>query len=425
MSKKAAGLLGVLVLSVIATSCGARVSPYLGAPGGGTETNGIAQAAGSATTVPCATTSTAATTTTAGKSGSASTTKTTAKSKSSSTAASSTTTTTSAPCNSPAQALGGSGGSVGSGGGVRTASGAAAAGAGGATSAPASSATSTSVGFNFSPAAEAALCTGTSGNTASDTGVTPTSISFGNVSGMTGPLTGSFPQGPQAVQALFAAVNAAGGVCGRKLALDVEDDGQNSSTNAADVADLSPKVMAFVGSTSDGDNGGVPNMTSANVPDVGFAINCNRSEAPTYWSPAGGSCNQTPPGGPYYISDGIYRLAKQSGYLPTKMAFLSYSIAISAQAAEQFEKVYSGRRRHRLLHRLLRISRLGFARERRGGDAAARLQRRHRHDGRDRQRQDAPGDAATAVRPGLRRGDVRRVHAGHDPGRGRSRPRRA
>jgi ABC-type branched-subunit amino acid transport system substrate-binding protein len=143
------------------------------------------------------------------------------------------------------------------------------------------------------------------------------------------------------VQALFAAVNAAGGICGRKLSLDVEDDGQNSSTNAADVADLSPKVMAFVGSTSDGDNGGVPNMTSANVPDVGFAINCNRSESPTYWSPAGGSCNQTPPGGPYYISDGIYRLAKESGYLPTKMAFLSYSIAISAQAAEQFEKVYS------------------------------------------------------------------------------------
>ena len=28
----------------------------------------------------------------------------------------------------------------------------------------------------------------------------------------------------------------------------------------------------------------------------------------------------------------MYQLAKQSGYLPSKMAFLSYSIAISAQA---------------------------------------------------------------------------------------------
>ncbi len=36
----------------------------------------------------------------------------------------------------------------------------------------------------------------------------------------------------------------------------------------------------------------------------------------------------------------MYELAKQSGYFPTKMAFLAYSIAISAQAAQQFEKVY-------------------------------------------------------------------------------------
>jgi ABC-type branched-subunit amino acid transport system substrate-binding protein len=198
----------------------------------------------------------------------------------------------------------------------------------------------TSAGFNFAPSAEAAACAGNAGNTASSVGVTPSQITFGNVSGLTGPLTGSFPQGSQGVEALFGAINAAGGICGRTLSLDVEDDQQNASVNASDVADLIPKVMAFVGSTSDADNGGVPAMTQANVPDVGFAINCDRSEEPVYWSPAGGSCDQPTPGGPYYISDGIYQLAKASGYLPTKMAFLSYSIAISAQAAEQFEHVY-------------------------------------------------------------------------------------
>jgi branched-chain amino acid transport system substrate-binding protein len=205
---------------------------------------------------------------------------------------------------------------------------------------PAVAASPTSAGFDFTPAGEAGACPGAAGNTASDVGVTPSSITFGNVSGLTGPLTGSFPQGSQGVEALFSAVNAAGGICGRKLSLDVEDDQQNASTNASDVADLIPKALAFVGSTSDADNGGVPAMTAANIPDVGFAINCDRSEEPVYWSPAGGSCNQPTPGGPYYVSDGIYQLAKQSGYLPTKMAFLSYSIAISAQAAEQFEHVY-------------------------------------------------------------------------------------
>jgi ABC-type branched-subunit amino acid transport system substrate-binding protein len=170
--------------------------------------------------------------------------------------------------------------------------------------------------------------------------VTSNSITFGNVSGLTGPLTGSFPQGSQGVEALFGAINAAGGICGRKLELDVEDDQQNASVNASYVENLIPKVLAFVGSTSDADNGGVPAMTSGGTPDVGFAINCDRSEEPVYWSPAGGSCDQPTPGGPYYISDGIYQLAKANGYLPSKMAFLSYSIAISAQAAEQFEYVY-------------------------------------------------------------------------------------
>ena len=296
-------MLGAIVLSLVAASCGARVGPYLGATSGGDTGSQQAAAGGGATTTtqagaaaavsgPGASSADAEVKTAAGKSGAA------------------------------------------------AAGPAATGGAGSATSAPASTVSATSSGFNFSAAAEAGDCTGTTGNTASDTGVTPSSITFGNVSGLTGPLTGSFPQGPQAVQALFSAVNAAGGICGRKLNLNVEDDQQNASTNASDVQNLIPNVLAFVGSTSDADNGGVPAMTSANIPDIGFAINCDRSEEPVYWSPAGGSCNQNPPGGPYFISDGNYVLAKQSGYFPTKMAFLSYSIAISAQAAQQFEKVY-------------------------------------------------------------------------------------
>jgi ABC-type branched-subunit amino acid transport system substrate-binding protein len=288
--------MGVAVLSVVATSCGARVGPYLGAGGSGDSVT--QQAAGE------------------------------------------TTTTVAAAATGSAASPGSVAGAPVSGSAPASAAHPGAATPAAVAAAPTAAAAPTSAGFNFAASSEAGDCSGTTGNTASDTGVTPTSINFGNVSGLTGPLTGSFPQGSQGVEALFSAINAAGGICGRKLALDVEDDQQNASTNASDVADLIPKVMAFVGSTSDADNGGVPAMTSANVPDVGFAINCDRSEEPVYWSPAGGSCNQNPPGGPYFISDGVYKLAKASGYFPTKMAFLSYSIAISAQAAQQFEKVY-------------------------------------------------------------------------------------
>jgi branched-chain amino acid transport system substrate-binding protein len=196
--------------------------------------------------------------------------------------------------------------------------------------------------FDYSPATEAAACKGAAGNTASAPGITPNAIQIGNVSGLSGPLSGSFPQGPQAITALFDAVNAAGGICGRQLVLNVQDDGQNSTTNASDVQSLINKpVFAFAGSTSDADNGGVPAMQQGGVPDFGFAINCVRSESSTYWSVAGGSCYQ-PAGntGPYYIGDGYFLNAQQHGYLPKNMAFLAYSIAISAQAAQQFEYVY-------------------------------------------------------------------------------------
>ena len=184
------------------------------------------------------------------------------------------------------------------------------------------------------------------------------------MSGLTGPLSNSFNQGPEAVQALFSAINAAGGICGRKLNLMIEDDGQNASTNASDIGDLiSKNVFAFAGSTSDADNGGVPQMVQANVPDVGFAINCNRTTAPTYWSPTGGSCDVQ--NGHYYVNNGVFMLAKANGYLPSRMAFIAYNIAISAQAAQQYAIGLPADGRNRLLLGLLRVTGHRLARRRR------------------------------------------------------------
>jgi branched-chain amino acid transport system substrate-binding protein len=276
--------------ALVASACGARVGPYLGAGGSGTGEGGGNQA-------------------TASQGASASN-----------------------------QAVGANtatgGGATGGGGGGATG------GGGGSGAAPVVPPAS---GFKYDPASEAAVCTGTAGNSASDKGITPSSILVGNVSGISGPLQGSFQQGQQAVSALFDAVNAAGGICGRKFNLSSEDDGQNSTTDKNDVDDLISKgVFAFVGNTSDADNGGVDDMKAAGIPDLGFAINCNRSASTNYWSVDGGSCYQ--PGGAgttFYIGDGAMLNAKVNGYLPSKMAFLAYDIAISAQAAQQFAYVYT------------------------------------------------------------------------------------
>ena len=282
-------------LAVLLSACGARVGPYLGA---GAAVQAGSQAHPAAGPVPAAT--------------------------------------------APGAGTGVSPGVASGAGATRAASGGSAARSGSSASGSAApGAPPSPQAFSFDPRAEAAACHG-GANTASDTGVTPTQISIGNVSGLTGPLANSFNQGGEAVNALFAAIDAAGGICGRQLKLVQEDDEQNASTNASDTADLIPKVLAFAGSTSDADNGGVPAMQQANVPDFGFAINCNRSESATYWSASGGSCYQPqgPGRGPYAIDDSALALAKQSGYFPTKLAFLSYNIAISAQAAQQFEYVY-------------------------------------------------------------------------------------
>ena len=228
------------------------------------------------------------------------------------------------------------------GGSTETTLAAASAGGGGGTGGQSATATTTkagaggapSGGFKYDAASEAAACTGTAGNTASDVGVTPTEIKLGNVSGLTGVITNSFNQGPEGVQALFADINAHGGICGRKLSLITEDDGQDPGRNEANTRDLIPKVLAFVGSASDADNAGVAAMVDAKVPDVGFAINANRGQSAVFWS-AAGSTLYTQNGKPYSwstLEDGL----KEYHSMPKRIAALAYSIPISADAAQQF-----------------------------------------------------------------------------------------
>ena len=302
-------------LSLVAAACGARVPPYLPvqAAAGGAPTGSVGPGAGSSAA--------------GGQAGSGAV------------AAGSTTASTTAG------AAGGAppGGSAANG--VATAAGRPTTGGTGtgrasstAAAAPSGPAALTEANFSYDPQAQAAYCTGTAGNTASAPGVTPTTITVGNVSGLTGAVSDSFTPGPQAVQAVFDSINRFGGICGRQLKVQVEDDQQNSSSNASDIQYLIPRVLAFVGSLSDADNGGVPAMQAAGVPDLGPAINVNRSNSPTYWSATGGSVVVR--GGQVYLNDSWLQGLKKFGTLPRSIAILSYSIPISAQAGQEYATAF-------------------------------------------------------------------------------------
>ena len=118
-----------------------------------------------------------------------------------------------------------------------------------------------------------ATTSSTAGNTASDVGVTPTQITVGNVSTLTGPIPGLFAGGPAGTDAYFQYINSQGGVNGRKLVLKTGDDGLNCNQYLTQVQALAPSVFGFVGSWSDFDNCGA-NYFTANptIPDFHYLL---------------------------------------------------------------------------------------------------------------------------------------------------------
>jgi ABC-type branched-subunit amino acid transport system substrate-binding protein len=108
---------------------------------------------------------------------------------------------------------------------------------------------------------------------ATDVGVTPNSITVGNISTLTGPVPGLFAGAVNGTDAFFAYQNSQGGLFGRQLKVNAGDDqfdcGQNKAVTQSDV----PKVFAFVGSFSLYDNCGAQVMgQNPGMSDVHVAL---------------------------------------------------------------------------------------------------------------------------------------------------------
>ncbi|EFC82454.1 ABC transporter substrate-binding protein [Parafrankia sp. EUN1f] len=121
------------------------------------------------------------------------------------------------------------------------------------------------------PSGEGTQTGAASANTASDTGVTPTEIKIGNITGMSGGLgPETFSASLYGARAYFKALNAKGGVNGRKVTLVSCDDKSTGDDNVACAHKLvdDEKVFALAGVTAF-DYAGGQYINSEGVPDIG------------------------------------------------------------------------------------------------------------------------------------------------------------
>lgn len=174
------------------------------------------------------------------------------------------------------------------------------------------------------------------GNTASDVGVTPTSIRIGNVTGSTGALgPDAFGVTLNGLRIFVASINARGGINGRKIDLQTCDDGQDGSQNIACTQQLvgQKKVFALIANNSLSSSGSAHYEYTQGVPDLGFPLNNGYYKYPNMFSiegtPYPRDGKQVGFNGNTYNPTGLYRFFKQQRHVD-RAAFFFYSVAASS-----------------------------------------------------------------------------------------------
>jgi ABC-type branched-subunit amino acid transport system substrate-binding protein len=185
------------------------------------------------------------------------------------------------------------------------------------TEAPASGSDSTVAGSGEFPAVSAP-------------GVTATEIKVGGVASVTNPLGGSYGGAFDGVQAYFDMVNASGGIYGRKLVLDQQqDDGAVNNKSAVDAL-IASDIFAVMPVASLLFTG-ADDLVKANVPTFGWTINPEWAGTPE--EPRANLFGQT---GSYLgFTDARPNLPYLIGKLKKhKIGVLAYSVPQSADCAE-------------------------------------------------------------------------------------------
>ncbi len=146
-----------------------------------------------------------------------------------------------------------------------------------------------------------------SGDTASAPGVTPTTIKIGILTDLTGSASSSFSDTPGAMEARFEAINAAGGINGRKITW-VVDDTTSTPTGAETAAKdlIQNKGVFAIAELSSSFYGAAPYLQQAGIPVTGTGLDgpewCEQPNTNLFDTT--GDCA---PNGPAYGDGGFYK----------------------------------------------------------------------------------------------------------------------
>ncbi|MBV9410829.1 MAG: ABC transporter substrate-binding protein, partial [Acidimicrobiia bacterium] len=194
-------------------------------------------------------------------------------------------------------------------------------------------------GATSGPAGAASGGGGAAGpNTASDVGVTPTSIKIGNITSIQGQFgPDAFSPSLYGLQAYADSINARGGINGRKLIVDTCDDRGTGDGNLACAEQLveQDKVFAFLANNTAASSRSANYTYTKGVPDLGLPLNNGYEKYPTmfdYYANNGATRDGKTVGvnGKRYQPTGYYRWFKQQRGID-KAAVFFFNIAVSQQ----------------------------------------------------------------------------------------------
>lgn len=157
-------------------------------------------------------------------------------------------------------------------------------------------------------------------------GITDKTITIGNAADVSGPIPGLFQASQLAVRAYVQYFNATSSLCGRKLALTLQDSRTDSGADQGAYVKFCEEVFAAVGSMATFDSGGASTAQKCGLPDMRTAsITAGRNSCTTCFAVQSTGVREAPNVWDYWVKN--KRAATQ------KAAFLYLNAGAAAENA--------------------------------------------------------------------------------------------